>query len=77
VETREGKTIDISSSGLRFAAPGPLEQHRPEVLVQQPNMNYYSWNSAARKSNQYYANTEGKNAGPDAECRDGATSPNP
>ena len=37
VETREGKTIDISSSGLRFAVPGPLERElRLDVAIDWP-----------------------------------------
>jgi hypothetical protein len=37
VETGEGKTIDISSSGLRFAAPGPLERElRLDIAIDWP-----------------------------------------
>ena len=37
VETCEGKTIDISSSGLRFAAPGPLERElRLDIAIDWP-----------------------------------------
>jgi hypothetical protein len=36
-ETREGKTIDISSSGLRFAVPGPLEgELRLDIAIDWP-----------------------------------------
>jgi hypothetical protein len=36
-ETREGKTIDISSSGLRFAVPRPLEpEQRLDIAIDWP-----------------------------------------
>ena len=37
VETREGRTIDISSSGLRFAVAGPLEPElRLDIAIDWP-----------------------------------------